>query len=75
MELKERFCSIIHHVINRHTGFIGNSKFTKCEHAPLNETEERKKKWMKKGSQSYEKFKAIVLQKQVIITCMWNKEY
>ena len=66
VELKERFCSIIHHVVNRHSSFVGHTKYTKCEHAQLSETEERKKKWMRKGTQCYEKFKSIVLQKQVV---------
>lgn len=56
----------MHHVVNRHSNFVGNKNYLKCEHGELNDTDIRRKKWLKKGTQVYEKFKSIVLQRQVV---------
>ncbi|XP_057302544.1 uncharacterized protein LOC130636732 [Hydractinia symbiolongicarpus] len=50
-DLRERFCSIMHHVVNRHSNFVGNKNYLKCEHGELNDTDIRRKKWLKKGTQ------------------------
>ena len=47
----QRFFPIIHHIVNRHSDFVGNGKYTKCAHGTLTQTdEEEEKKWMKRGT-------------------------
>ena len=58
--LVERFQSIIYHVINKHH-WPGCTYFKKCAHDKLDNTADRKVKWMKVESVAYEAFKKIIL--------------
>jgi len=62
--LIEKFTSIIHHVCNVHV-FPGNY-VTECSHPPLEETEERKTKWLKVDSEPLREIKKIVLNKRFL---------
>ena len=58
-ELAERFTSIIHHTVNKHS-FPQNKYYKSCAHAKLTAEEKSKKEWLVMGSAAHEKLIKIV---------------
>lgn len=64
-ELVERFTSIIHHSVNRHT-FHHNKIYKKCEHPELTEDENNRKQWLVMGSEAHSKLVKVVTQPSLV---------
>ena len=60
LDLYERFTSIVHHSINKHT-WPGNQKYSKCAHERLQRTDEREIKWLRAGSPAHEELRKQIL--------------
>ena len=58
--LAERFQSIVHHVVNKHS-WPGCTYFKNCAHEDLDDTAQRRVKWMKRDSVAHQEFKKIIL--------------
>ena len=58
--LKEKWVSVLNHVIDIHK-WDGCTLFHECLHAPITTEMRATKKWLVKGSPSYEKLKSIVM--------------
>lgn len=63
--LREKWMSILFHIQNKHQ-WTGYSKFQRCEHPPLENTDERKKKWIKPTSDAFKALQEIVLSKSLL---------
>lgn len=63
--LQEKWLSVIHHVTNRHS-WPGNKHFHKCDHQPLSQEQQRKKKWLKPGSAAHTALVNIVKDKLLL---------
>ena len=63
--LREKWQSVIFHVQNIHT-FPENSKFKKCDHAPISKEAERHKKWLNPTSDAFIALQSIVFNKNLL---------
>ncbi|KAG1934115.1 hypothetical protein F2P79_020247 [Pimephales promelas] len=63
--LKEKWISVIHHVTNRHD-WPGNRHYHQCSHEPLDETSQRRKLWLKPGSEAHNALVKVVTHKRLL---------
>ncbi len=63
--LKEKWISVIHHVTNRHD-WPGNRHYHQCAHEPLDETNQRRKLWLKPGSEAHNALVKVVEHKRLL---------
>ena len=63
--LQEKWKSILHHVINKHS-WTGHTYFHKCCHPRLSAAQANKKKWLKPGSPAYVALEEVVLNTKLL---------
>ncbi|KAL9975035.1 hypothetical protein ACROYT_G012151 [Oculina patagonica] len=63
--LKEKWCSVIHHVTNRHE-WPGNQHYHKCAHEPYTPEASRKKKWLTPGSAAHNALVEVIKDKRLL---------
>ena len=65
-KLSQMWKSFLYHSTNRHT-FPADEfpDYTDCKHAPLEETEERRRKWIQVDSKAYEKLEGLFKDKKI----------
>jgi hypothetical protein len=61
--LREKWVSILNHVVNKHKWKNGK-RFRKCGHGRLSRRKERKTKWLEDGSAAYVALEEVVLNKK-----------
>ena len=64
-ELIERFASLKHHFVNKHT-FSQNPYYKKCDHPPLSIEQLQKNQWLEMGSAAHEKLVKITSEKTLV---------
>jgi hypothetical protein len=62
-ELRERFLSVIHHVVNRHQ-FTGNTFYLTCDHEEYSRKEQDERQWLKMGGKAHSALKSVILKPQ-----------
>jgi hypothetical protein len=62
--LVESWSAIIHHTVNKHD-FPGEM-YTRCDHEPLTDDQQRRKKWLIPDSASHNALKSVVLNKTLL---------
>lgn len=63
-KLIEMWKSLLHHVSNRHKFARVYKKYPRCTHKKYTKQEERKKKWVKKGTVAYDQLEKVILDKR-----------
>ncbi|KAL9958117.1 hypothetical protein ACROYT_G035088 [Oculina patagonica] len=63
--LKEKWCSVIHHVTNRHE-WPGNQHYHKCAHEPYTPEAFHRKKWLTPGSAAHNALVEVVKDKRLL---------
>ena len=63
--LVEKWTSVVYHVTNRHE-FPEHQLYTECPHGQLEETEERRTRWLAVGSKEAEALQALVMDKRLL---------
>ena len=63
--LREKWTSIIHHVVNVHS-WSSAQHFLECAHPTLDQTTERRKKWLVLSSPAHEALKEVVLDTKLL---------
>lgn len=63
--LLEKWTSVVHHVSNQHV-FPENRLYTECQHGELEETLERRTKWLPRDSKELEALESVVMNKLLL---------
>lgn len=63
-KLIEMWKSMLHHISNRHMFKTLYNKYPRCAHNKYSKKEERKKKWIKRGSAAYNQLEKVIFDKR-----------
>ena len=72
--LKEKWVSLMHHIINKHT-WEDATTYTKCDHPKLRKRDRLEKKWLTEGSPAYNALESVVKDRRLLSDLIYLTDF